>query len=72
MTRNGVGNGPMAEQTLNIERMEHALSLFGSFDENIRQLEQHYQVSVLCRGTEIKISGDEEKVMLAARAVESL
>ena len=30
----------MIEQTINIERMEDAIDLFGSFDENIRLLEQ--------------------------------
>ena len=27
------------EQTINIDRMEQTVSLFGSFDENIRMLE---------------------------------
>ncbi len=60
------------EQIINIERMEHALSLFGSFDENIKYLEEHYGVTIVFRGTDVKISGDVEKVYSAAKAVESL
>jgi len=62
----------MIEQVVNIDRMEHALSLFGNYDENIRLIEQHFDVSIFCRGTEIKVSGDEEKVPLAVRTVEGL
>ena len=37
----------MIEQTISIERMEEIVNLFGSFDENIRLLEQEYQVSIV-------------------------
>ena len=40
----------MTEQTINFERMEYALTLFGNSDENIRMLEQGYGVSVVFRG----------------------
>ena len=62
----------MIEQLVNIDRMEHALALFGSFDENIRLIEQQYRVTVTCRGTEIKVFGDEEGVSLAVRAITGL
>ena len=62
----------MVEQIINIERMEHALTLFGSRDENIRQLEQTYGVTVVFRGTDIKVSGEAEAVMNAARCIEGL
>ena len=62
----------MTEQIINIERMEHALTLFGSSDNNIRMLEQGYGVTVIFRGTDIKVSGDPEKVMLCVRCVEGL
>lgn len=52
--------------------MEHALTLFGSCDENIRQLEEGYRVSILFRGTDIKISGEAEDVLLAGKCIESL
>jgi len=60
------------EQKINVERMEQAVSLFGSFDENIRMIESHYGVSILTRGTDIKIAGDVEAVSKATRAIEGL
>ena len=62
----------MFEQVINIERMEHAVSLFGSFDENIKLIENDFSVSVVSRGSELKITGDAENVSLAARAVSGL
>lgn len=52
--------------------MEQAVSLFGSFDENIKYIEKKYSVSVVCRGAEMKISGEAENVSLAVRAVNGL
>ena len=62
----------MVEQTLSIERMEHAVSLFGSFDENIKLIEKEFFVSILTRGSEIKIQGDEENADKAKRVLEKL
>ena len=62
----------MVEQTLSIERMEHAVSLFGSFDENIKLIEKEFSVSILTRGSEIKIQGDEENTDKAKRVLEKL
>lgn len=62
----------MIEQLVNIDRMEHALALFGSFDENVKIIEQQYRVTVACRGTEIKVMGEEEDVALAVRAIRGL
>lgn len=62
----------MIEQLVNIGRMEHALALFGSYDENIRIIEQHYHVTITCRGTEIKVMGDEEQVPLAVRTIQGV
>ena len=60
------------EQRIGIERMEEAINLFGSFDENIRLLETEFQVQVVNRGGEIVISGEPENVMLAEKAVQAL
>ena len=62
----------MLEQIISVDRMEQAVSLFGSFDENIRLIEQHYGVDVVTRGTDIKISGEPEAVTKAVRAVKGL
>ncbi len=62
----------MFEQIISVDRMEHAVSLFGSFDENIRQIEQEYDVKVISRGSDLKISGEAENVSKATRAVNGL
>lgn len=62
----------MFEQIISVDRMEHAVSLFGSFDENIRQIEQEYSVQVVSRGSDLKISGEADDVAKATRAVNGL
>lgn len=62
----------MVEQTFSIDRMEHAVSLFGSFDENIKLIEKEFGVKVICRGSDLKIQGDEESVDKAKRAINNL
>lgn len=62
----------MFEQRINIDRMEQAVALFGSFDENVKLMEKEYHVSILGRGSEIKVSGDAENVALAVRAIDGL
>ena len=53
--------------------MEQAVSLFGSFDENIRQIEREFSVSVVSRGSELKVTGEEpENVQKGVRAVNGL
>lgn len=47
----------MFEQTINVERMEQAVSLFGSFDENIKLIEDEYHVHVVSRGSQLKVAG---------------
>ncbi len=62
----------MAERIVDIERLEHTIALFGNFDQNINLIEKQYDVAVICRGTDIKITGEAENVDKAARAISSL
>lgn len=62
----------MFEQLINVDRMEQAVSLFGSFDENIRLIEKTFSVDVISRGSDIKISGEPENVSKAVKAVNGL
>ena len=62
----------MTEQIINIDRMEQAVALFGTFDENIRIIQNEYMVSVVCRDSELKISGEPENVSKAGKVIESL
>ena len=62
----------MIEQSISMERMEEAVNLFGSFDENIRVLEQALHVAVVSRDSELKVSGEAEDVLLATKAIQGL
>ena len=66
------GGKQVFEQIINVDRMEQAVSLFGSFDENIRQIENEYSVKVISRGSELKITGEADSVAKAARAITGL
>ena len=62
----------MFEQVINVDRMEQTVSLFGSFDENVRMVEAQYNVKIVSRGSELKISGEAENVAKATRAINGL
>lgn len=60
------------ERTINAERMEQLIDVFGSFDENILRIEQAFGVHITNRGMELKIAGDEEMTDKAARTIQAL
>ena len=60
------------EQRIEIERLEQAVNIFGSFDENIRLIETEFHVAVSNREGELRISGEPEDAMLAAKAIQAL
>ena len=60
------------ERTVNAEFIEDLSCVFGSFDENIRRIEDALCVSIVNRGTELKITGDEEMADKAVRTLEGL
>ena len=60
------------ERTVNAERVEDLIAVFGSFDENIHRIEEALSVSIVNRGTELKVSGDEEAVDMGVRTLEGL
>ena len=62
----------MTEQVINIERMEQIINIFGSFDENIRFIENEYRVKISNRGSNIKIIGDPEDTMRGKAVIEGL
>lgn len=62
----------ITEQIITFDAMEQAVSLFGSFDENIKLIENEFAVSIISRGSDLKIVGDAENVSFAVRAVNAL
>ena len=62
----------MMDRVINVERVEDLVAVFGSFDENIKRIEDALGVTVVNRGNELRISGDEEAADKAARTLEGL
>lgn len=62
----------MTEQTITLENMDYAAALFGAFDENIRMIEREFGVSIVSRGSDLKIIGEPENTDKAVRAINSL
>ena len=64
--------GKEIERIVNAERVEDLIAVFGSFDENIKRIEEALEVHVINRGTDLRVSGDEEAVDKAVRTLEGL
>ena len=62
----------MFEKTVDTERIEQLVNLFGNFDENIKEIEKKYCVSITSHGSGIKVKGEPENVMGAVRTIECL
>ena len=62
----------ITERTVNAEFIDDLVCVFGSFDENIRRIEDALSVTIVNRGTELKVTGDAEMVDQAVRALEGL
>ena len=62
----------MTERIVNFDRVEDLIAVFGSFDENIKRIEEALDVKIINRGTDLRVSGDAEAVDKAARALEGL
>ena len=64
--------GKQIERMVSADRVEDLIAVFGSFDENIRRIEEALGVQIINRGTELKIIGDEEDADKAVRTLQGL
>lgn len=64
--------GKTIERILSVERVEDLIAVFGSFDENIKYIEESLGVTIVNRGEELKVTGDEEMAAKAIRTLEGL
>ena len=64
--------GKTIERIVNAERVEDLIAVFGSFDENIKRIEDALNVQVVNRGTDLRVIGDEEMTDKAVRTLEGL
>lgn len=62
----------MIERIMPVDRMEQIISVFGSFDRNIHIIESELAVKVIDREAELHITGNDENVMLAEKAITGL
>ena len=60
------------ERIVNVDRSEDLISVFGSFDENIKMIEESLGVAIVNRGTTLKVTGEAEASFKAQRTLESL
>ena len=60
------------ERIVNADRIEDLIAVFGSFDENIKYIEDALGVTIVNRGTDLKVTGEEEAAYKAVRTLEGL
>ena len=62
----------MAEKLISFHNMEEQAELFGGFDSNIKMIEEEYEVTVLSRNGQLKVTGQGEKLEAAVKVIEGL
>jgi len=62
----------MAEIIMSVDRLENIISVFGSFDENLKFIENEFDVTIIDRNSELIISGDEENIHFTQRTINGL
>ena len=60
------------DRAVNAERVEDLIAVFGSFDENVKRIEEALGVQIVNRDTELHVIGDEEQADKAVRTLEGL
>jgi len=61
-----------SEKSMELIDQEKTMELFGSFDENLKIIENELLVSILIREGELKIIGEEQNIDMARRVLEIL
>ncbi len=62
----------LVEVSLEFDRIEHAMNLFGNFDENLRLIEDSFNVKVISRDKDIRVVGYSEGVHKAETVLQRL
>ena len=57
---------------MSVDRLENIISVFGSFDENLKLIEEELDVKITDRNSELNLSGSEENVYYAEQAINGL
>ncbi len=63
----------MADLSMTMDDLERVRAVFGEFDRNINLIQKAFSVTIISRGSEVKITGDNEAALSKARkALETL
>ncbi|OPZ90331.1 MAG: PhoH-like protein [Firmicutes bacterium ADurb.Bin419] len=62
----------LIEVSLEFDRIEHAMNLFGNFDENLHLIESSFNVKVISRDNDIRVVGYSEGVHKAKTVLQRL
>ncbi|TYQ15524.1 UNVERIFIED_CONTAM: phosphate starvation-inducible protein PhoH [Acetivibrio alkalicellulosi] len=62
----------LKEISLEFDRIEHAMDLFGNFDENIHIVEEAFNVKIISRDNDIRVVGYNEGVTKAVTVLQRL
>lgn len=62
----------MVEKTVSVQNTEQIWALFGSYDENINTIQRTYNVVILSRGGDIKVTGEQPNVDKAVNTLQTL
>ena len=60
------------DRIVNVDRVEDLVAVFGSFDENIKRIEDALDVVIVNRGDDLKVTGEEEAAYKAVKTLEGL
>jgi phosphate starvation-inducible PhoH-like protein len=62
----------ISEKTIEFDKLEHAIKLFGNFDENARIIEDGLEVKLISRDDNIRLTGSPENIEKASAVIERL
>ena len=62
----------MTERIIAVDRIENIINVFGSFDQNVHLIEDALNVKVTDRESELRVTGEAEKVAQAEKAINGL
>jgi phosphate starvation-inducible PhoH-like protein len=62
----------MTDRTMSVDRLDSIVSVFGSFDENLRIIESELNVKITDRNSELNLTGETENVASAEKAINGL
>lgn len=60
------------ERSVTMQSSEQLIAVFGEFDKNLKKIQSTFDVNIVNRGENVKISGGEMGTALAQKAIESL